>query len=66
MRCSIGEMVMLINNEQYFTVVENIKSEIKNAKYREAVSVNSELVMLYHTIGKEIRLPFHFRSFFVV
>lgn len=66
MRCSIGEMVMLINNEQYFTVVENIKSEIKNAKYREAVSVNSELVMLYHTIGKEIRLPFQFRSFFVV
>ena len=66
MRCSIGEMVMLINNEQYFTVVENIKSEIKNAKYREAVSVNSELVMLYHTIGKEIRLPFQSRSFFVV
>ena len=42
---------MLINNEQYFAVVENIKSEIKNAQYRAAVSVNSELVMLYHTIG---------------
>ena len=42
---------MLINNEQYFTVVENIKNEIKNAQYRAAVSVNSELVMLYHTIG---------------
>ena len=42
---------MLINNEQYFTVVENIKSEIKNAQYRAAVSVNSELVMLYHKIG---------------
>ena len=42
---------MLINHEQYFTVVENIKNEIKNAQYRAAVSVNSELVMLYHTIG---------------
>ena len=52
MRCSIGEIVMLINNEQYCTVVENIKSEIKNAQYRAAVSVNSELVMLYHTIGR--------------
>lgn len=42
---------MLINNEQYFAVVENIKSEIKNAQYKAAVAVNSELVMLYHTIG---------------
>lgn len=42
---------MLINNEQYFEVVENIKSEIKNAQYKAVVSVNSELVMLYHTIG---------------
>lgn len=42
---------MLINNEKYFEVVENIKSEIKNAQYKAAVSVNSELIMLYHTIG---------------
>lgn len=39
---------MLINNEKYFEIVENIKSKIKNAQYRAAVSVNSELIMLYH------------------
>lgn len=45
---------MLINNEKYFEVVENIKSEIKNAQYKAVVSVNSELIMLYHTIGSII------------
>lgn len=45
---------MLINNEQYFAVVENIKNEIKNAQYKAAVSVNNELVMLYYNIGRII------------
>lgn len=45
---------MLINNNEYFEIVESIKSEIKGAQYTAIVNVNRELIMLYHNIGKVI------------
>lgn len=45
---------MLINNNEYLSIVDTIKSEIKNAQYRATISFNQELVMLYYNIGKVI------------
>jgi len=42
---------MLINDNQYLNVIENIKTEIKNSKLKAMISVNHELVMLYYNIG---------------
>ena len=43
---------MLMNNNDYLKTIESIKSEIKSAQYKAAVSVNRELIMLYYNIGK--------------
>ncbi len=45
---------MLMNNNDYLKTIESIKSEIKSAQYKAAVSVNRELIMLYYNIGKII------------
>ena len=45
---------MLMNNNDYLKTIESIKSEIKSAQYKAAVSVNQELIMLYYNIGKII------------
>lgn len=45
---------MLINSNEYLDIVESIKQEIRTAQYRASVSVNRELLMLYHTIGETI------------
>lgn len=45
---------MLMNNNEYFDIIESIKAEIKNAQYKAVVSVNKELIMLYYNIGKVI------------
>ena len=42
---------MLMNDNQYLSIIENIKAEIGNARFKAAVSVNRELVMLYYNIG---------------
>ncbi len=42
---------MLINDNQYLSVIENIKSKIGNAQFKAAISVNHELIMLYYNIG---------------
>ena len=42
---------MLINDNKYLSIIENIKSKIGNAQFKAAVSVNRELVMLYYNIG---------------
>lgn len=42
---------MLMNDNQYLSVIENIKAKIGNAQFKAAVSVNRELVMLYYNIG---------------
>lgn len=45
---------MLLNDNQYLSVVEEIKNKIQSARYKATVAVNSELVLLYHSIGKTI------------
>ena len=45
---------MLINNSEYFELIQSIKSEIQNAQYRATINVNKELIMLYYNIGKII------------
>lgn len=42
---------MLMNDSEYLSIIESIKTEIGNAGYKAAVSVNRELVMLYYNIG---------------
>jgi predicted nuclease of restriction endonuclease-like (RecB) superfamily len=45
---------MLLNDNQYLSVVEEIKNKIQSARYKATVAVNSELVLLYHSIGQTI------------
>ena len=45
---------MLINDNQYLSVIDALKSEIKKSQYTAALAVNSELTMLYYRIGKVI------------
>lgn len=45
---------MLMNSNEYLSTIESIKSEIKSAQYKAALSVNRELIMLYYNIGKII------------
>lgn len=42
------------NNQEYFDVLNALKTEIKQARIRAHLSVNRELVLLYWRIGKEI------------
>lgn len=42
---------MLINDGQYFAVVEEIKEKIQKAQYKATVEVNRELILLYYHIG---------------
>ena len=45
---------MLLNSSEYLNTVESIKQENRAAQYRASVSVNRELLLLYHTIGNTI------------
>ena len=45
---------MLINNENYFHALENIKEQIKSAQYRAILGVNREQIILFWNIGKVI------------
>lgn len=45
---------MLMNNNEYLDLVQLVKQEIRQAQYTAALSVNKELIMLYHDIGKII------------
>ena len=47
-------MSVLINSGEDLATVEQIKQEIKAAQYHASVQVNTELVMLYHSIGVAI------------
>ena len=42
---------MLMNSNEYLATIEPVKQEIKAAQYKAAVHVNTELIMLYHSIG---------------
>lgn len=41
---------MLINDNQYLSVVESIKTEIFKAQYNATLQVNKELTLLYYNI----------------
>ncbi|MDR2943828.1 MAG: PDDEXK nuclease domain-containing protein [Methanosarcinales archaeon] len=45
---------MLINNSEYFSILEEIKSQIRTAQYRAVVGANRELLTLYWNIGNII------------
>ncbi|MDR3012590.1 MAG: DUF1016 N-terminal domain-containing protein [Chitinispirillales bacterium] len=45
---------MLINNNEYFAALEDIKARIKIAQYKAASNANKELMELYWNIGKTI------------
>ena len=49
-----GAGKVLLNSSEYLNTVESIKQEIRAAQYRASVSVNQELLLLYHTIGNTI------------
>lgn len=42
---------MLLNDNQYLSVIESIKAEISKAQYSAALQVNKELTLLYYHIG---------------
>ena len=42
---------MLMNSNEYLSIVESIKEEIRTAQYRATIRVNRELLMLYYSIG---------------
>jgi len=46
--------MILMNSDEYLSLVENVKGAIKKAQYRASISVNVELLRLYHAIGTEI------------
>jgi predicted nuclease of restriction endonuclease-like (RecB) superfamily len=45
---------MLINNAEYFDLLEKIKEQIRSAQYRAVLGVNREQILLYWNIGRVI------------
>ena len=45
---------MLINNDSYFQLLDDIKARIRNAQYNAALGANREQIVLYWNIGKVI------------
>ena len=45
---------MLINNNDYFEVLEGIKERIKTAQYKAVLGANREQIILYWNIGRII------------
>jgi len=45
---------MLINNSEYFDVLQDIKSKIKTAQHKAVLGVNKEMIILYWNIGNVI------------
>ncbi|MBQ8796068.1 MAG: DUF1016 family protein [Clostridia bacterium] len=43
-----------MNDNEYLEIINSIKLEIKTAQHKAAASVNRELIILYHKIGKTI------------
>lgn len=47
-------MSVLMNSGEYLAIVEQVKREITTAQYHASVQVNTELILLYHSIGTVI------------
>jgi len=45
---------LLINNSDYFEILDDIKNRIKTAQYKAVLSANYEQILLYWNIGKVI------------
>jgi predicted nuclease of restriction endonuclease-like (RecB) superfamily len=45
---------MLINSNDYFQVLESVKTQIHNAQYRAVLGANREQILLYWNIGRVI------------
>ena len=45
---------MLINDNQYLSIIETIKSEIAKSQYKAALQINRELTLIYQSIGTAI------------
>ena len=45
---------MLINNNEYFEILNNIKTRIREAQYKAVLGANKELIELYWNIGQII------------
>lgn len=45
---------MLINDNQYLSVIETIKAEIAESQYKAVLQVNKEMTLLYYNIGRII------------
>ena len=45
---------MLMNNNEYFEILEDIKSRIRAAQYKAVLGANREQIVLYWNIGKII------------
>src|SRR5699024_8377644 len=44
----------LMNSGEYLAIVEQLKREIKKTQYQASVHVNTEMILLYHSIGTVI------------
>ena len=44
-------MSVLMNTQEYLSIIGKIKQEIKDAQYRAAVHANADMLRLYHDIG---------------
>ena len=56
---------MLINNNEYFEVLNGIKARIKEAQYRAVLGANKELIELYWNIGNVIIVNTKYGSRFI-
>jgi len=45
---------MLMNNDEYFGILDKIKKQIRKAQYQAVVSANYEMIALYWTTGNHI------------
>jgi predicted nuclease of restriction endonuclease-like (RecB) superfamily len=56
---------MLINNNEYFEILNNIKKQIRDAQYRAVLGVNQEQIILFWNIGKTISANVKYGNKFV-
>ena len=47
-------MTKNIVNENYNKFLDDLKSRVETSRYKAALSVNREMILLYHHIGTEI------------
>jgi predicted nuclease of restriction endonuclease-like (RecB) superfamily len=58
-------MLMLINNNEYFKILEDVKTRIKAAQYKAILGANKELMELYWNIGTIIILNTKYGAKFI-